>query len=204
MSININKTLSRPLVLDSHTWERFYSSWFDLLVGKLGGRYSQAVREDAVAWAFFKLMYKKPASAYGHLPESDDEWFCCLLWQAKAFLSHYHEHESTWQDHYENAFRDGYLTAAPNAVCTIDEAVSKDAAYATLASLCSDVGMKPENVLAYVRRYLDGEPSAKVAAEIGITCNNLHQIRRRVEDLLASRGPQRYREIRRRLFLEAA
>lgn len=185
------------------TWEAFFASWFDDLVDSLDNRFSRADREDAVVSAFVKLM-AKPESEYEHVPETEHEWFGNVLWQAKSALSRQKVSRETWTRHHEQATRDGFLTLSRGSYCGIDEAVRAKAAFATLRTLCERAKMKESNVEAYVRWYLFGESSEKVAADCGTNPNNLYAIRHRIEKLLALEGRETFGRIRRRLFLEVA
>lgn len=185
-------------------WSGFFKKWHDSLVKGLDHKFSLADREDAVSQAFVKLM-AKPESVYeGDIPQTEKGWYGNIYWQAKACLSHMAEARDTWVPYHRQATEEGYLTAPVRGFNHLDLEVRNAALHRTLDELCDEAGMKPANVAAYVRWYLEDEPSEKVAESFGMTANNLHAIRFRIEKLLKRKGAERFRAVRRRLFLEAA
>ena len=52
-------------VLDNQAWAELYTKFRTRLVNSLNSCYSLADREDAVEFAFDKLMHRKDAEAYG-------------------------------------------------------------------------------------------------------------------------------------------
>lgn len=184
-------------------WARFFSDWFDSIVDSLDARFTRADREDAVVGAFVKLM-AKPKSEYGHVPETERDWYGNVVWQAKAGLSRMKVSRETWGRHHEKAALEGCLAPRGVPYCGIDDRVRAKAAFETLEELCAGAKMKRTNVDAYVRWYLFGEPCDKVAEAYGTNPNNLYAIRHRIEKLLANGGREVYGKIRRRLFLEVA
>lgn len=184
-------------------WAEFFEGWFDSIVDSLDARFARADREDAVVGAFVKLM-AKPKSEYGHVPETERDWYGNVVWQAKAGLSRMKVSRETWGRHHEKAALEGRLAPKGVSYCGIDERVRDKAAFETLEKLCAGAKMKRTNVEAYVRWHLFGEPCDKVAESYGTNPNNLYAIRYRIEKLLANSGPEVYGKIRRRLFLEVA
>jgi hypothetical protein len=76
-----------------NVWGEFYSKFRKLLLTKLSSYYCFADREDAVEYAFDKLMNKKDKEAYGDkMPKTEEGWFGALYWQSKSYLSHMREH----------------------------------------------------------------------------------------------------------------
>lgn len=64
--------------------------------------------------------------------------------------------------------------------------------------------LRPKNVAAYCRCYLEGEDCQSVAKAFDITANNLYAIRFRIEKLLATKGRELFRQKQRQTFLAAA
>ena len=64
--------------------------------------------------------------------------------------------------------------------------------------------LRPKNVAAYCRCYLEGEDCQSVAKAFGITANNLYAIRFRIERLLSAKGRDLFRQKQRQAFLMAA
>ena len=77
------------MILDNQAWAELYKKFYSRLVNSLCSRYCLADREDAVEFAFDKLMHRKDAAAYGEkYPQSEKDWFWHLHWQARSFLAH--------------------------------------------------------------------------------------------------------------------
>jgi len=189
---------------DINAWASFFERWHDKLVDGLDGRFPKADREDAVARAFVKLMAKPEAAYEGHAPETEKDWYGNIRWQAKACLSHVAVSRDTWEKYHRQATEEGYLTSSVPGFNGLDLSVRNAALRRTLDELCDEAGIKPANVAAYVRWYLEGNPSDEVAEAFGTTANNLHAIRFRIEKLLRKKGAARFCAVRRRLFHEAA
>lgn len=184
-------------------WGEFYGAWRDDLVKSLGAGHAEGDCEDAVEYAFQKLIHKQ-RKEYGHVPETEAEWRNCVRWQAKAYLSHLYESRGVWSEYHRQAAFETQINAKGVAICNIDRDVRASAAFRTLRELCREAGMKDYYVEAYVRWYLNGEPSARVAADYHTNPNNLYAIRFKIEGLLAGKGRERFKRIQRELFLEAA
>ena len=73
-------------------WGEYYSKFRGHLLASLSSYYCLADREDAVEYAFDKLMNKRAKEAYNNMPETESAWFSTLYWQAKSYLSHMKEH----------------------------------------------------------------------------------------------------------------
>lgn len=188
----------------SEKWGEFYAAWFDSLVESLGTMHSACDREEAVANAFVKLMGYSEED-YASVPDTEKDWWGCIRWQAKADLSHVYESRVTREKYHKLATDERQLMGGNGvSYCGIDSEVGGKAAFETLYGLCREAKMKPENVEAYVRWYLNGENSDEVSRDLGITVNNLYMIRFRIEKLLGEKGKSRYVDVRNRLFLEAA
>ncbi|MBR4654406.1 MAG: hypothetical protein IKO72_13690 [Kiritimatiellae bacterium] len=74
-------------------WGVLYAKTRKSIVQMLSHRYSHADREDAVEFAYYKLMFVKDRMAYGDkLPRTEAGWVKALYWQARSYLSHLREH----------------------------------------------------------------------------------------------------------------
>ena len=77
------------MILDNTAWAELYEKFRTRLINGLNGNYCFADREDAVEFAFDKLMHRKDVKAYGDkYPRTEKDWLSHLHWQAKSFLSH--------------------------------------------------------------------------------------------------------------------
>ena len=70
----------------------YYSKFRRHLLASLSSYYCLADREDAVEYAFDKLMNKKAKEVYNNMPKTESAWFSALYWQARSYLSHMKEH----------------------------------------------------------------------------------------------------------------
>ena len=81
--------MNKCTVLDNQTWAELYTKFRTRLVNSLNSCYCLADREDAVEFAFDKLMHRKDVEAYGEkFPQNEKDWFWTLHWQARSFLRH--------------------------------------------------------------------------------------------------------------------
>ena len=84
------------MILDNTAWAELYGKFRTRLINGLNSNYCFADREDAVEFAFDKLMHRKDVKAYGDkYPRTEKDWLSHLHWQAKSFLSHLKSHEGT-------------------------------------------------------------------------------------------------------------
>lgn len=184
-------------------WVEFYTQWARTLTKALGLRHNEMDREDAVVSAFTKLMARRPEN-FPHHPDTEKGWYNCILWQAKGALSHLYESKTIREKHHKLAMEERLCEGICLNRCTIDGNIRERAAFETLFQLCSNAGIKSENVAAYCRCYLEGEDSKSVTKAFGITANNLYAIRFRIERLLAAKGRDLFRQKQRQAFLMAA
>lgn len=184
-------------------WSEFFAQWAKPIAQALGSRHCEMDREDAVVSAFTKLMARSYED-FPHHPDTERGWYSCLLWQAKGALSHLYENKAIRDKHHKLAMDERLHESISVTRCSIDQDVRQTAAFETLFELCSNAGIKSENVVAYCRCYLEGEDSKSVAKALGITTNNLYAIRFRIERLLAAKGRELFRQKQRQAFLVAA
>lgn len=189
-------------ILSEKRWGEYFAIWFDRIVEILGKRHERFDREDAVMQAFAKLMAR--GVEWKGAPRSEKDLFGCVLWQARGALSHSYEKKDIEIRHAKNAVVEGFVGAGTLSYCRMDEEIRYAAAFAAFHELCDEAGMKPRNVDAYCRCYLFGEATDVVAKELGMTANNIHQIKSRIERLLAAKGRKCYLKHRQRLFRDAA
>lgn len=201
MTLDAETIIAFPTALQ---FGEFYNRWRESLVGALNWKYSRADREDAVQHAFIKLMFEKKSEDYARVPSTERDWYGNLLWQAKAYLSHLAGSRKIWDAHHKNAYRKGCLTSGTGAYCTIDDEVRAQALWETLYALCKEDKMSEKLVDACIRWWLNDEASSDVERETGIKANYLYQLRYRISARLSQKGPKRFREIRRRIFIQAA
>ena len=197
MKLDFTKTIENPQAAHWAAWKQL---WFWPLVRMLGRSYSKGEREDAVSVAFMKAMSGPGRLSGSGKPSTEGNWFKWLLWQAKAHLSHEEEAEKRRAKVHRLAALEG--AEATVAVVRgeppsgMDAETVRWAAFATLYSLSEEAGFKSSNVEAYVRWYLNGEDSKVVARELGMTVGGLHVARKRLEELLAEKGPRRFNRFR--------
>ena len=203
MTVKLNAT-DKIRFPTMEVWARFFKDWSESLIEGLGNQHDLMDRQDAVSNAFVKLMFKKGIEDYGHIPETESDWYGCIKWQAKSFLKRGYDSKATWEKYHKAATFERLINAPAVSYCNIDREVRDAALHQTLREVCKEAKMKDVNVEAYVRWYLNGEDSAEVAEELGTNPNNLHAIRFRVEKLLKEKGKTKYASVRTRLFLEAA
>lgn len=156
-----------------------------------------------MVFAFTKLMARSYED-FPHHPDTEKGWYNCILWQAKGVLSHLYESKTIREKHHKLAMEERLHEGVCINRCTIDGNIRERAAFETLFQLCSNAGIKSENVAAYCRCYLEGEDSKSVAKAFGITANNLYAIRFRIERLLSAKGRDLFRKKQRQAFLMAA
>ena len=84
-----NMKNNKKMILDNTAWAELYEKFRTRLINSLNGGYCLADREDAVEFAFDKLMHRKDVEAYrGKYPRTEKDWLGHLYWQARSFLSH--------------------------------------------------------------------------------------------------------------------
>ena len=173
------------------TWGMFYEKFRLPLVNGLNRKYSYADREDAVEEAFHKLMHKKDMMAYGEkLPQTEVDWYWNLHWQARSFLSHlksrsdlHAKYVETMSKELEDAFIPGLQGIA------LDSKIRSEALVKALEIFKAEQDISRRDLNVYALR-MSGVKAKEVASRLGITANNVDQIKYRVGILLRKRGPR--------------
>ena len=181
-------------MMDNTAWGGLYSRFRDRLVKGLDGRYCLADREDAVECAFDKLMHRKDREAYGDkIPQSEEDWYWNLHWQARSFLSRIRdraERHAKYVEFMSRELQDAF-TPGFNADIVDDEGLPEilDQALEIFKSE-QDISRRDLNI--YVLRQRFQVPSKKIAARYGVTVENVDVIKHRIGKLLKKYGPDCY------------
>ena len=172
-------------------WGKLYAKFFLPLVNSLGSRYSYADREDAVEEAFHKLMHLKDREAYGDsLPDTEAKWYGALYWQARAKLSHMRERGERHADYVKKAAEElSGIFACGFQGMLIDSELRSRALVRALEMFRDEQDVSRRDLNVYVLR-MSGVKAKEVASRLGITANNVDQIKYRVGILLRKRGPR--------------
>ena len=190
----------KKMILDNEAWGEFYKKFCSKLVNSLNSHYCLADREDAVEFAFDKLMHRKDVEAYGKkYPKCENEWLSNLYWQARSFLSHI---RSRFELHakyvefaskaFENMFAPGLQGLAMDAETRQDTLVRALEIFKTE----QDVSFRDFRV--FVLREHSQIPAKEVAARLGISLENVNVIKHRIGKLLKKYGPDCYARALRR------
>lgn len=163
MTLDTETTIEFPTIAK---FSEFYDRWSTSLVNALNGGFPRADREDAVQHAFVKVMFVKDSDGYKRVPRTERDWYGCLLWQARSYLSHSTDSRKAWDGHHKRAYDEGYMTSGTGAFCTLDDEVESKSAWETLYVICKEANMKDANVAACVRWWLNDEPSDLVEREM--------------------------------------
>jgi hypothetical protein len=171
-------------------WGEFYSKFRKLLLTKLSSYYCFADREDAVEYAFDKLMNKKDKEAYGDkMPKTEEGWFWALYWQSKSYLSHMREHGvvharyvEEMAKELENVFDPGYAGEF------LDDEVYSKALSSALNSFRKDQDISCRDLKIYLAAAYKKIPAKVLAAKFKTSENNVYVIKFRVGKLLAKYG----------------
>ena len=176
MNLDSKKIVDFP---SRNLWGEFYSRFRKSLLAKLSSYYCLADREDAVEFAFDKLMNKKDKNAYGDkMPKTENGWFWALYWQAKSYLSHMREHGVVHAKYVEemakeleNVFAPGYFGGfLDNEVISLDkiDSLAKlPSREVLLATVCNAFNAPISAFARAVQAIVDkgGEATAEAAAE---------------------------------------
>ena len=170
-------------------WGKYYSKFRSELLQMLS-RYNPVDREDAVEFAFDKLMNRKSKEAYsGKVPSTELEWFWALYWQAKSYLGHKAEHEAV-HERYVNKMggdEDNMLIFGRQGEL-LDKETYREALPIALNSLIKEHHLDREKLEVFIASEAYGEPVKMVAEKYGLTENNVYQIKFRVGKILRKYG----------------
>ena len=188
------------MIPDNEAWADLYTKFHAKLVNSLNSRYCLADREDAVEFAFDKLMHRKDAESYGErFPQTEKDWFWNLHWQARSFLSHMKSRSDRHAKYVESmakelqgAFTPGFHTNAIDV-----EGLSENLARALeIFKAEQDISRRDLDIFVLRQRLMI--PSKEIAVRYGITVDNVDVIKHRIGKLLKKHGPDCYSRALRR------
>jgi len=196
---NINKKINK-MIPDNEAWAKLYTKLYAKLVNGLNSRYCLADREDAVEFAFDKLMHRKDAEAYGEkFPQTEKDWFWNLHWQARSFLSHMKCRSAIHAKYVESLSKELEGTFVPGLQgADMDGKTRAEAIARALEIFKADHDISRRDLNVFVLRERFQVPSKKIAARYNLTVGNVDLIKHRIGKLLKKYGPDCYaRAIRR-------
>ena len=194
------KNKNNKKILDNQAWAELYTKLRARLVNSLNSRYCLADREDAVEFAFDKLMHRKDAESYGEkFPQTENDWFWNLRWQARSFLSHmkyrsdiHAKYVESMSKELEGAFIPGFQGIA------LDEETCAEALVKALEIFKADHDISRRDLNVFVLRERFQIPSKEIASRYGLTVDNVDVIKHRIGKLLKKHGPDCYSRALRR------
>lgn len=179
-------------MMDNATWAGMYSRLRDRLVKGLDGRYCLADREDAVECAFDKLMHRKDREAYGDkVPQTEEDWYWNLHWQARSFLSRIKERVERHSRYVEEMSK----TLAGIFSCghqgeEMDADIRSRALYRTLETFRKEQDVSRRGLAIYVGIETGVATGSELAKRYRLTSDNVYVIKCRVGHLLRKYGPR--------------
>ena len=191
---------NKKLILDNTAWAELYGKFRTRLINGLNSNYCFADREDAVEFAFDKLMHRKDVKAYGDkYPRTEKDWLSHLHWQAKSFLSHlksrfdlHVKYVEVMSKELEDAFIPGLQGIA------LDSKTRSEALAWALEIFKAEQDISRRDLNVFVLRERLQMPSKKVAARYNLTVENVDVIKHRIGKLLRKYGPDCYSRALRR------
>ena len=191
---------NKKMILDNKAWAELYTKFCSKLVNGLSSHYCLADREDAVEFAFDKLMHRKDAAAYGEkYPQCEADWLSHLHWQARSYLAHLRDRTERHAKYIEFLSKELESAFVPGLQgFALDSEICSTALTIALEIFKKEQDVSRRDLKVYVCR-MHGIPSKKIAENIrGVTANNVDQIKYRVGLLLAKHGPDCYARALRR------
>ena len=192
MNFNPNKVFDSTPIVDFSSrsvWGEYYSKFRRHLLAGLSSYYCLADREDAVEYAFDKLMNKKAKEACNNMPETESTWFSTLYWQAKSYLSRMKEHGVVHAKYVEemakeleSVFASGYFGGF------LDNEVYSKALALALDSFRKDQDISRRNLQIYISATAEKVPAKVLAAKFKISEENVYVIKFRVGKILEKHG----------------
>ena len=170
-------------------WGKYYSKFRGELLQMLS-RYNPVDREDAVEFAFDKLMNRKSKEAYsGKVPSTELEWFWALYWQAKSYLGHMAEHEAVHERYVAKVGgeQDDLLFWGRQGEL-LDKETYSEALPIALNSLIKEHNLDRQKLEVFIALEVYRKPVKMVAEKYGLTENNVYQIKFRVGKILRKYG----------------
>ena len=180
--------------LNNTAWAELYEKFCTRLISSLNGRYCFADREDAVEFAFDKLMHRKDSAAYGdRYPKTEKDWFWQLHWQARSFLSHIKSRSDIHAKYVEYMSKEleGTFIAGIQGIA-LDSKIRSEALFKALEILKSEQDVSRRDLTVFILRARHQIPSKKIAARYNLTVENVDVIKHRVGKLLRKYGPDCY------------
>ena len=188
------------MILDNQAWAELYKKFYSRLVNGLNSRYCLADREDAVEFAFDKLMHRKDVESYGEkFPQTEEDWFWNLHWQARSFLSHMKCRFDIHAKYVERLSKEleGTFVSGLRGV-NLDAETRAEALVRALEIFKADHDISRRDLNIFVLRERLQVPSKEIAVRYNITVDNVDVIKHRIGNLLRKYGPDCYfRAIRR-------
>ena len=186
--------MNKCTVLDNQTWAELYTKFRTRLVNSLNSCYSLADREDAVEFAFDKLMHRKDAEAYGdRFPQDEKDWYWNLHWQAKSFLSHIRYRSDLHAKYVEFMSKELEDVFVPGLQgVALDAETSAEALAKALEIFKTEQDISRRDLSVFILRQRFQMPSKEIAARYGITVDNVNVIKHRIGKLLEKHGPDCY------------
>lgn len=184
-----------------------FRAFFNSLVAKLDS-YGRHRAEDAVADAL-QSYYQKVAAGdrkFLDLRKTEKGWWGYSYNLAKWNLRKGNQASKIHERHAKKAQLTDLLTndVIYTPAGKIAERLRDQALLETLKRVCILRGVEKRNRLAYERCYLMNQNVQDVAAELGMTANNIYVIRHRIERCLFDEGVEVLHRVRFDLFNAAA
>lgn len=196
MKLDDKTTIGFP---DAEGWANLYKRFRMALVNKLNHYYSFADREDAVEEAFHKLMHRKDPESYGeNMPRTEAGWLDHLCWQARSYLSHMKDRSVRHAKYIEKAAKEMFGAIAAVQGMVLDAETRRRALVTALEILRQEQDVSRRDLSVYMGLESGCETVKSVCKRLGITANNVYQIRFRMKKLLGKYGPDCFRRAIRR------
>ena len=197
----MKKEENEKVIPSNAAWAELYKKFYARLIHGLSSNYCLADREDAVEFAFDKLMHRKGAEAYGdRFPQTEKDWFWNLHWQAKSFLSHLKARSDLHAKYVEFMSRELADAFIPgDQGISLDVKTYFDALVKALEIFKTEQDVSRRDLKVFVLRERFQVPSKKIAARYNITVDNVDVIKLRIGKLLKKYGPDCYSRALRRV-----
>ena len=191
---SMKNKINKKMILDNMAWAELYEKFRTRLINGLNGNYCFADREDAVEFAFDKLMHRKDVTAYGDkYPQTEKDWLSHLHWQARSFLSHiksrcdlHAKYVETMSKELEDAFIPGLQGIA------LDSKTRAEALVKALEIFKAEQDISRRDLNVFVLRERLQMPSKEIAARYNLTVENVDVIKHRIGKLLRKYGRDCY------------
>ena len=193
-SMKNNMNNNKKFILDNAAWAELYEKFSNRLINGLNRNYCFADREDAVEFAFDKLMHRKDAGAYGDkYPRTEKDWLCHLYWQARSFLSHIKSRSDRHAKYVELMSKEleGAFISGVQGI-DLDSKIRSEALVKALEIFRSEQDITRRDLTVFVLRSRLQIPSKKIAARYNLTVGNVDVIKHRIGKLLRKYGPDCY------------